>query len=295
MWGNHAWSLVEEPRRVSLVSSSLDAVPESNSLEVTVAVSTVVELEASSIVVSELVVSSSVPLDSLEVGSSVWSGDNLLVGTELSSLWDSQDVVSLSPHSDGVGSCFEDPPLVVVIWVVILDQGSVLRGTNVLVASHKSSLTSQGSQSDLELDAGANWESWVLDLLCISSPALVLTVVAFVPVDVSVVGVRVTVDIEASVSNISDSSSVGAEPSDVLEWLSSVVSHNSSVVPVSPVVTVHLDGHSLSSVALWSDGLSSSVEDKPLLDVSWVVVLDSQSVLVTSDVLSHDKGSSVFH
>ena len=40
-----------------------------------------------------------------------------------------------------------------------------------------------------------------------------------------------------------------------------------------------------------SDGLSSVIEDEPLSSITWVVILDSGSELVSSDVLSHDEGS----
>lgn len=75
-----------------------------------------------------------------------------------------------------------------------------------------------------------------------------MAVVALVPVNVSVVSVGVAMDIEASEALISDGSSVFVEPSDSLSWLVSVLSHDSSIVPVSPVVSSSLDGHDHSSV-----------------------------------------------
>jgi len=100
------------------------------------------------------------------------------------------------------------------------------------------------------------------------------------------------VDIEASLSHISNVSVVSIEPSDLLELFSSVWSGNSSVVEVVPVVTTVLDGDNEVSVGPGSDGSGSPVEDPPLFVVVWVVVLDSQSVLARSDVLEVLKSSS---
>lgn len=234
------------------------------------------------------------PLDSLEVGTLEWSENNFSSLSELLVSLDRKNVSSPLPESDGVGSSIEDEPLPLVIWVVVLDEGSVLRRTNVLVASVERS-SSMHVQSNLELNARVQWESWVLDSSAVSPPGLVLTVMAFVPDQVSIVSVGATVDIEASVADISDVSHRSSEPSDLLEWLVSEWSRNGSIVPVSPVVSTLLDGHSKSSVTLWSDSSGSPVKDPPLLNVSWVVVLDSESVLMASDVLSIDNSSVVSH
>lgn len=109
----------------------------------------------------------------------------------------------------------------------------------------------------------------------ISPPGLVLTVMAFIPVQVSVVGVGISMNIEASEANISDVLDSSSKPSDLLKWFISEWSRNSSIVVVSPVVSTNLNGHSKSSVSLRSDCSSSGVKDPPLFDVSWVMVLDS--------------------
>lgn len=64
---------------------------------------------------------------------------------------------------------------------------------------------------------------------------------------------------------------------------------------VSPVLSVLLDGHGVSGVGSRSDGSGSPVEDEPLLDVVRVVVLDSESVLVGTNVLSDEQGSVGAH
>lgn len=47
-----------------------------------------------------------------------------------------------------------------------------------------------------------------------------------------------------------------------------------------------MDRHNKLSVGLWSDGSGSPVEDEPLLEVTWAVVLDSQSELLGTDGFS---------
>lgn len=57
----------------------------------------------------------------------------------------------------------------------------------------------------------------------------------------------------------------------------------------------NLVGKGKLSVRSSSDGLSSPVEDEPLLLVLWLGVSDSKSVLLLSNVLSHDESSSGLH
>lgn len=49
------------------------------------------------------------------------------------------------------------------------------------------------------------------------------------------------------------------------------------------------------SLEVWSDSSSSAVKDPPLLLVKWHVVLDSQSVLVSTDVFVPEQGSTTAH
>lgn len=118
---------------------------------------------------------------------------------------------------------------------------------------------------------------------------------ALVPVKVSVVTVRVSVDIKASNTNISDVLSASIEPSDLLDVLSIVLSGDSSIVVVVPSVVVVLDRDGHSSVSSRSDRSSSPVEDPPLLDVFWEVVSDSKSILTCTDVLSIEDSSVGLH
>jgi len=59
----------------------------------------------------------------------------------------------------------------------------------------------------LELDSTVEWLFWIVLSLEVNDPTLVSTIVALVPVGVSVVSVRVSVNIEASLADISDVSS----------------------------------------------------------------------------------------
>jgi len=151
------------------------------------------------------------------------------------------------------------------------------------------------SGSDLELSTISEWVSWVVVSLSVNHPSLVGTVVALVPDNVSVVRVRFSVNIEASLSHVSDVSSGSVVPSDLLEGFSFVVSDDSGVSVIVPVVSSVLDRDNSVSIGSRSDRSSSVVEDPPLLDVVWVVVLDSKSVLAVTNVLVPEQGSSASH
>jgi len=121
---------------------------------------------------------------------------------------------------------------------------------------------------------------WIVVSSLVNEPGLVKSVMALVPVDMSSVSVGVSVNIKASNTDISDVSSGSVEPSDLLDQFTSVLSDNSSVVVVVIVVSSYLDRDRLSGVRSRSNSSCSPVEDEPLLVIVWVVVLDSESVLV---------------
>lgn len=52
---------------------------------------------------------------------------------------------------------------------------------------------------------------------------------------------------------------------------------------------------SVVSSQCWSNGSSSSVEDPPLSLIPWLMVLDSNLVLMSSDVLMPEEGSVLRH
>lgn len=148
-------------------------------------------------------------------------------------------IASSGPGSDSVSSGVKGPPLLVVLWVVRSDSESVLVSTNMLMPEEGSSVGH--SRSNLELSSVSEWVSWVVVALSVNNPSLVDTVVALVPDDVSMVRVRLSVNIEASHSHISNVSSGSIEPSDLLEGFFFVVSDDSGITVVVPVVSSILD------------------------------------------------------
>lgn len=69
----------------------------------------------------------------------------------------------------------------------------------------------------MESESSSDWELWIAGTLLVNAPSLVEALVALVPMDVSLVGVRVSMDIEASSNDISDVPSGSLEPSGLLE------------------------------------------------------------------------------
>jgi len=137
---------------------------------------------------------------------------------------------------------------------------------------------------------------WVVLSLEVNPPSLVGTIVALVPVDVSVLRVRVSVNIEASLADISDVSSGSIEPSHHLVWVgSSVVSNNSGVVVGHHVSLTVLNGDDESLVGSRSNGLGSPVEAPPLFVAVRIVILDSQSVLLSTNVFMPEQSSLGVH
>jgi len=127
----------------------------------------------------------------------------------------------------------------------------------------------------------------------VDPPGLVQSVVAVPEDDVSVVSVTLSVNIKALSSIVLDVSSGSVVPSDsilveALVW--SDVSSDSDSEVLSELVT-----NAVSSSVPGSDSLSSGIEGPPLLHVGWVVVLDSQSELVSANVLVPEEGSISLH
>jgi hypothetical protein len=74
----------------------------------------------------------------------------------------------------------------------------------------------------------------------------------------------------------------------------SLVDTNDSWLTNSHLVVSSV-GNGVVSSFNWSDGLSSSVHEPPLLIIPWLMVLDSESVVVVTDVLMPEEGSSGGH
>lgn len=210
------------------------------------------DIEALATVVSNVLDLSRVPLDLLGVGSSVWSDNSSNVDLEALASLVGNSVLSLGEGSDGLSSGIEDPPLLVVVWIVVLDSESILVVSDVL-SEVQGSLVGEHSRSDLELNSRSKWLNWVVNSLLVEVPSLVGSIVAVVPNGPSLVMVISTVDIEASSSNISDVLDASSVPSDLLEGFSLGWSHDRIVALDEPVVTVQLNGHSEVSVRHSSD------------------------------------------
>ena len=102
-------------------------------------------------------------------------------------------------------------------------------------------------------------------------------------------------DIQALLPGVSDVSSGSWVHSHSLLMVVLEVSDDSGVAVVHPVVSTDLDGDDLVSISESSNGLGSPVEDEPLSVVTWVVVLDSESVLMVTNVLVPEEGSVSRH
>jgi len=134
----------------------------------------------------------------------------------------------------------EDPPLLSVPWLAVLDSQSELVSSDVLVPE-EGSLRSHSSL-ELELDSIFQWLSWPALVSLVNPPGLVETVVAVVEDDVSVVSVAVSMDIEALSSVVLEVSSGSTVPSDLVVLLVSVRSDDSWSVDVESL-TVLVGNH----------------------------------------------------
>ena len=115
-----------------------------------------------------------------------------------------------------------------------------------------------------------------------------------VPEDnVSHVVVVTSVDVQTLLSVVSQVSVVSSVEGNLLVNLRSPWSNDSSDSDSESLSLLVRDGVSL--VGESSDGSGSSVEDEPLSVVLWLVVSDSQSVLVATDVLVPEEGSEGSH
>ena len=174
---------------------------------------------------------------------------------------------------------------------MVLDSESEVVVTDVLVPEESSS----GSHLRSQLEFNVITKDWsvVNSTLLVNLPSLVESIVAVVVDNVSVMRVRFSVNIEALTSVVADVSSRSVEPSDLLVDSSGVWLDVGSNVD-SPVLS-SLVRDSVTSFGPGSDGLGSSVKGPPLSVVGWIVVLDSESELVSTNVLVPEESSSVLH
>lgn len=150
------------------------------------------------------------------------------------------------------------------------------------------------SRFDLESDAISQWLSWVGVTGLINIPGLVKTIMARPVDDMSVVGVGITVNIEAHLAGAkSNILSVGISPQDLLSVLSLVLSYNNhDTTGQSASISSR---ESVASSGPGSNGLGSPVKGPPLFVVHWVVVLDSHSVLVSTNMFFMEESSVSTH
>ena len=207
---------------------------------------------------------------------------------------DGDGVVSVGSRSDGSGSPVEDPPLLVVVWVVVLDSQSEVTVSDVLVPEEGSVLGH--SSLDLESDSISEWVSWEGNTLSVKVELLVVSGLVAVTVSgVSTVSIS-SVNFEALSVWSSDLSNQVVEVVEGELLVGSgaegvAVSSDDNVLVQSVVVVDSGDG------VRWlpgrSDALSSSVEPEPLLGVSWLRSLGSHVPDITSSVLGNVEGSLV--
>lgn len=145
----------------------------------------------------------------------------------------------------------------------------------------------------MESSVVIDWLSWVSPSELIDLPSLVQSIVAVPEGNVSVVYISSSINIETFSIQGSDSSSWVVEPSHLLVNLISPDSGNSNLSNSVSISLSVRDG--IVSSPERSNRSGSVVECPPLSSVIWVVVLDSKSVLVTSDVLTSEESSVVSH
>jgi len=112
------------------------------------------------------------------------------------------DLVSVRPSSDSVGSRVEDEPLSVVSSICVSDSESILLGTEVLSPVDSSVVLHLGL--DLELDAVFEWVRWEVISVFVKIPGLAEVIIAIIEGNVSHVRVTVSVNAKTLTSSISD-------------------------------------------------------------------------------------------
>jgi len=174
---------------------------------------------------------------------------------------------------------------------VVLDSNSELVSSDMLSVD-KGSLASH-LRSDLESHFVGKWLSWVSESSLVNVPSLVEAVVAVPEDNMSIVVVVSAVNVEALSTVVSNVSSRSSVPSESLVDLGSPWSDgsgNTNFVTLSLLV-----GNNVASSGEGSDSSSSRVEHEPLLVVPWGVVSNSESVLVSTNVLRPEESSSSWH
>lgn len=138
------------------------------------------------------------------------------------------------------------------------------------------------------------WSRWqALWNLCGQEPSLVDSVVAVIEDDWSLVLVDSTLDIKALLGVVSQVLVLSTEEGHLLVNFLLELSDDCGSVDLEALSQLVGDGEVLVSES--SDGVSSSVEDEPLLLILGVVVSDSQSELALRDWFIIVEGSESGH
>ena len=174
---------------------------------------------------------------------------------------------------------------------MVLDSESILLSTDMFMVEQ--SFSSIHSGSDLELLSITKWLLMESMADLIDVPSLVQTIMASVIDNMSVPVVVSSMNIKAVATVVADVLSLACIPSDsgvvcTVPWSDC----NSNILSEALSLLV-CDGIASSSPG--SDRLSSGIKGKPLILVTWVVVPDSKSILVTTNVFSPEKSFVAFH
>jgi len=270
-------SLLQEP---TLVESIVAAPPGDWLL---VSVLNLPDVEAKATVVSDVSSASSEPGDLLEVSLSVdvRSDDSKLADSESLLELVGDGVVSHGSGSDGSSSLIKSPDVVLDTILEGGDSESVVLGdSSDLSGVVVKNSVSWEDGSDDEGGAVSDWVSWCVEALSADIPDLVLTVMAVVPLEWSLVGESSSVNVEALSSLVPEVLSLASEEAELLIVLVSPSSDDgwsSNLVSLAVLV-----GDSEVSVLGDSDRVSSGVVDEPVPLVPGWGFVDSESVSLSS-------------
>jgi len=138
-----------------------------------VVVTSLPDIQAESLLVSDVSLTARVEVEDLLLLSPPVSDDSSSVLSETLSPLVGNDKMSLDGTSHGLGSCIEDPPCSLVLGIGVLDSESVLSMSNMLVVEELLVATHLGLEQ--ELDSMCDWlDLGFTSLLKDSSDALSL-------------------------------------------------------------------------------------------------------------------------
>jgi hypothetical protein len=200
-------------------------------------------------------------------------------------------IFASAPGTNGSSSFVEDEPLLTVFRLTISDSQSKLMTSDVLMPED-SSFWSR-SRPDLELNFVCKRLSWVTDSLSVKEPTLVGSFVTWPPGEVTIFRVTTSIDIKTLTTKHSDVFSFSFIEACLLKLLLSELSDDNSSSLSCSISNLVADG--VVSLVVSSNGLGSMVIDPPLVIVPRSMSSDSQSVLMSTNMLSPAKRSLAAH